>query len=49
MSLASGLEIRQSFRQTPDSVRNSFMQLSAGAQGQNGTPQGEKDDIFRVF
>ena len=48
MSLASGLEIRQSFRQTPDSVRNSFMQLSAGAQGQNGgTPQGEKDDIFR--
>ena len=47
MSLASGLEIRQSFRQTPDSVRNSFMQLSAGAQGQNGTPQGEKDHIFR--
>ena len=39
---------RQSFRQTPDSVRNSFVQLTAGAQAQNGTPPLERDgDMFR--
>jgi hypothetical protein len=56
--MASGTEVRQSLRerQTPDSVRNSYIQLSStrpegtspGTPTRNGTPPVEKDsDKFR--
>ena len=49
MSMASGQDVRQSLRdkQTPDSVRNSYLHLAA-TPAKNGTPPVEKDgDVFR--
>ena len=50
MSMASGHDVRQ-YRQTPDSVRNSYLHLAPGNANnasRNGTPPVEKDgDMFR--